>query len=277
MDYIQKAIDKARSERQGNAGRPNEAQAGAEGAAAQTNNALSPADSGVLDSISYTKTRQLHIDDDVLRDNCIIANFQFDKRAEVFRQLRTQVLQKLRANNWKTLAITSPREGAGKSVTALNLAISISREVNQTVLLVDLDLRNPSILKLLEVEADQGLVDHIKGDASIQEILINPGFERLVILPAKPDPNYSSELLSSPQMKALVEDLRSRYESRIIIFDLPALLINDDALVFTPQVDAVMLVLEDRVTSPEDVKRSMQLLEGSNLLGTVLNKAGLVQ
>lgn len=270
MDYIQQAIDKARNERQGKIGNA------AENSAPEANPSagpLAPAVTGVPEEINYTKTRQVKLSDDVLRNNRIIAGFDFDQRAEAYRQLRTQVLQKIRANDWKTIAVTSPNESAGKSITALNLAISLSKEVNQTVLLVDMDLRNPCLLELLGLEAEAGIVDHLKGEVSVADIMINPGFERLVILPGKADPHYSSEMLSSPPMKELLHDLTSRYESRIIVFDLPALLVNDDALVFTPVVDASLLVIEDGGSSEEDIKRSLQLLEGTELLGTVLNKA----
>ncbi len=268
MDYIQQAIDKARDERQGKIGQePNDPVSNMDSTETQS----SP--QGVPGEINYTKTRQVTLDEGTLRKNRVIAGFNFDQRAEPYRQLRTQVLQKLRANSWKTLAITSPNENAGKTLTAINLAISLSKEVNQTVMLVDLDLRTPGVLKTLSIDVEHGLVDHLKAKVSVGDILVNPGLERLVILPGKADPNYSSEILSSPEMTALLKDLTSRYESRIIIFDLPALLINDDALAFTPYVDAALLVVEEGVTTENQVERSLQLLEGTNLLGTILNKS----
>ncbi|MCP3672747.1 MAG: CpsD/CapB family tyrosine-protein kinase, partial [Gammaproteobacteria bacterium] len=247
MDYIQQAIDKARDERQGNIGKQkDERSAGGIVSPEGISDAKAPkVVSGVPQEINYTKTRKIELDNDLLRENMIVAGFEHEKRAEVYRQLRTQVLQKLRGNGWKTLAVTSPNKNAGKTVTALNLAISLSKEVNQTVLLVDLDLRAPSVLKTLGIETEYGLVDHLRGEVSVADVMVNPGFERLVILPGKADENYSSEILSSPQMKALMDDLTNRYESRLIIFDLPALLVNDDALAFTPDVDSTLLVVED--------------------------------
>ena len=268
MDYIQQAIDKAREERQHNASKG--------GPIRQTTTSSSPrvalADEGVPE-INYTTTRQVTLSEEVLRDNRIIAGFQHDKRAEVYRQLRTQVLQKLRANNWKTLAITSPSEFAGKTVTAVNLAIALSKEVNQTVLLVDLDLGSPSVHKVMGFEPNGGLIDNLQGEKAIPELLVNPGLERLVVLPSQPDSRYRSEILSTPKMQELLEDLTSRYESRIIIFDIPSLLVNDDALIFTPYVDAALVVVEDGVSTVAEVERCLQMLEGTNILGTVLNKA----
>jgi protein-tyrosine kinase len=267
MDYIQQAIDKARSERQGKIGNTSES----------ASNSREPvrregSSNGVPGKISYTATRQLELSDSVLLENRIITGFEADQNAEVYRQLRTQVLQKMRANDWQSIAITSPNEKAGKTTTALNLAISLSKEANQTVLLVDLDLRSPGVLPKLGLEAKYGLVDHLNDGVELSEIFINPGFERLVILPGKADDGHRSEILSSPQMKTLVKELTSRYASRIIIFDLPALLVNDDALAFLPEVDAALLVVEDGATTPEEVERCLHLLGETSLLGTLLNK-----
>ena len=131
MDYIQQAIDKARDERQGKIGQPTQVEATSEHQTVTSAPVLA-AVAGVPENINYTKTRQVELNEQVLRQNRIVANSNFDKRAEPYRQLRTQVLQKLRANSWKTLAVTSPNGSAGKTVTAVNLAISLSKEVNQS-------------------------------------------------------------------------------------------------------------------------------------------------
>jgi len=261
MDFIQKAIDKARERRQEHP------------AGGRQRRESSPAKKSVShQKIEYTQTRTVTTSPDQLRNNRVIAALQHDARADVYRQLRTQVLHKFRENGWRTLAVTSPNPGAGKTVTALNLAISLSLEVNQTVMLVDLDLRKASVLDKLGIDAQYGLIDYLEGRAPLSDVLVNPGFERLVILPSHPQTQYRSELLSSPQMGELLQDVVNRYESRIIIFDLPAVLDDDDALVFAPFADAVLLVVEDGVSQKTDIERSLQLLEGTRLLGTVLNK-----
>jgi protein-tyrosine kinase len=264
MDFIQKAIDKARQQRQE---REIEPGAGPE-PELQLGNRVSARQSHRFE---YTQTRSIKPTDDWLRQNRVVAGLEHDERAENYRQLRTQILRKFRDEGWRTLAVTSPNSRAGKTLTALNLAISLSLEVNQTVLLVDLDLRNPSVLEKLGIQSEYGLVDYLEGRAQLSDVLVNPGFERLVILPSKPG-SYRSELLSSPQMGELLHDIVSRYESRLIIFDLPALLDDDDALVFAPYADATLLVVEDGVSKRSDITRSLQLLEGTKLLGTVLNK-----
>lgn len=276
MDYIQQAIDKARQARGEKLEKPERGERGERVERAENGRRLSKkpvADQKSVPNISYTTTRKVQLSDEILRKNRIIAGFRHDKRAEVYRQLRTQVLQKLRANNWKTLAVTSPRESAGKTVTAVNLAIALSMEVNQTVLLVDLDLGNPSVHKVLGFDIDGGIIDHLNGDKEVAQLLVNPGMERLVLLPSQPDERYRSEMLSTPDMKSLLKDISTRYDSRIIVFDIPSLLVNDDALLFTPYVDASLLVVEDGVTTGEEVEQCLQMLEGTNVLGTILNKA----
>ncbi len=164
----------------------------------------------------------------------------------------------MRTNGWQSLAITSPNASNGKTLTALNLSISLSQEVNQTVLLVDLDLRNPSVASTLGItEVKAGIVDCAFEKVELENILINPGYPRLVLAPGTPQGHQTSEILSSPEMLSLQEELKSRYADRIIIYDLPALLSSDDALVFAPRADAVLLVVEHGGSSKNDLKRAI--------------------
>jgi protein-tyrosine kinase len=225
------------------------------------------------DDIEYTQSRRIHVAQNILSENRIIAGNRSDPRATSFRMLRTQVLHAMRENGWLSLAITGPVAGVGKSMVATNLAISISHEVNQTVVLVDLDLRRPTIHKNFGFDPDFGLLDYLTGDVELSEVFVSPSFKRLVLLPGRGTTKESSELLSSPKMLKLVKELKSRYDSRIIIFDLPPLLNIDDALVFLPNVDSTLLVIENGKNTKSDVQNSLRLLEGTNLIGTVLNKS----
>lgn len=224
--------------------------------------------------VRYTRTRKVEPSDDLLLTNRVIAGEVHDPRVEVYRQLRSQVLDTMRRNQWSTLAITSAHENAGKTLTSLNLAVAISQDVNQTVLLVDLDLRKPDVHSTLGIEIEVGIVDHLQGKTRLEDVLINPGFPRLVVLPGRPQGRHASEILTSPEMKAFMSEITSRrYPDRLIIFDLPPLLRNDDAMAFVPSVDCCLLVAEAGVTTPEQLERSQKLLKHARLLGTVLNKA----
>lgn len=192
-----------------------------------------------------------------------------------YKMLRTRVLQRLRSNNWQKLAITSPRANAGKTLTAINLAISLAREPNQQVILVDLDLRNPKIGKYLGLDPKYGLGSHFKQDVGIEEVLLKPtNLPRLYILPGGDRSEHSSELLASQKMATLTQTLISTSPSTIVIFDMPPLLEADDMLTFMPQVDALLFVVAQGETTQSDLERSIELFSELNVLGTVLNKSG---
>lgn len=195
-----------------------------------------------------------------------------DPHADVFRLLRTQVLRQMRENHWSSLAVVSPTAGCGKSFVTANLAIAIAMEVNQTVLIMDVDLRNPQLGWHFGLENEKGLLDYLQDGTPVEELLVNPGFERLVVLPGRHTQSVSSELLSLPKMTTLVTELKARYASRILIFDLPPLLTSDDAMLFMPHFDAALLVAEDGQTTPDDMRQALAILESTNLAGTVLNK-----
>jgi Mrp family chromosome partitioning ATPase len=294
MEHLHEAIERARQQREGTIGRTpvleendsaNNAKKTARKLPARD---IAPAgtrqrpfrtskplrrDLPLPEEVRYTKTRLVEPDRQLLTRNRVIAGDVGDPRVEAYRQLRSQVLDDLKRNNSTTLAITGANENAGKTLTAVNLAISISQEVNQTVLLVDLDLRDPSVHTTLGLEIDKGIIDHLLNGEPIENILVNPGYPRLSILPGLPQDFHVSEVLSSPAMKELLSEIVYRYPDRIIIFDLPPLLRNDDAMVFAPNADACLLVVEDGVTTRDDIERSLQLLKHSRVLGTVLNKA----
>ena len=294
MERIQEAIEKARRERQGNIGSTSQAETEAKSSelspstnnessaggdvsagtkASEASDQSSTSESSGSVRVKYSQTRTVKLDDDELKDRRIVAGFAHDPRSEPYRQLRGQILNKFRQNNWQTLAITSPNGGGGRTLTAMNLAISLSLEVNQTVLLVDLDLRQPGVASCIGVDdIKHGIVDYVNGTESLENILIHPGFERLVLLPGTPQGAFTSEILSSPEMKAVKDELVARYPGRLIIFDLPAVLSHDDALVFAPGCDATLMVLEEGGTKKKEIERAYQLLEGCNIIGSVLNK-----
>lgn len=287
MERLQDAIARARMERQGEVGklpRYDQRRDGPvhqgypdnrrpETRAVPPPTRRGPANAVRPDQIEYTTTRVVELNKSILQKNRVIAGAHDDQRAETYRKLRTRILQTMDRNGWTTLALTSPLEDAGKTLTAVNLAISLSQEVNHTVMLVDLDLQSPSVHSTLGIRVEWGLVDVVEGRAELQQALFNPSMPRMVVLPGKPLGRPSSELLSSPAMKALLRDITTRYASRLIVFDLPPLLRNDDAMLFAPYVDATVLVVEDGVNTPDEVERSQQMMQHANLIGTVLNKA----
>ncbi|MCZ6659747.1 MAG: CpsD/CapB family tyrosine-protein kinase [Gammaproteobacteria bacterium] len=264
MERYKKALESARRQRQ--------TAASTEHSAALSTTATPPPQSGIV----YTQTRMIQVAPEIVRKNRVIAGIADDDPATstAYKMLRTQVLQQLRQNGWHTLAITSPVADEGKTLTAVNLAISLAMEVTHTVLLVDSELRRPSIHKCFGFTPERGLTDYLLEETPLPEILVHPGIERLVLLPGGKPVNNPSEMLSSPRMGKLVDELKSRYPKRIVLFDLPPMLLADDALAFSPYVDAFLVVVEDGKTQREEITRTLDMLQGSNVLGTILNKAG---
>ncbi len=221
----------------------------------------------------YSKTRVVSISPEVLSQSRIVMGLKNDPRSDYFRVLRTRILKQLRENNWNSFFVTSATPGAGKSLISINLAIAIALEGNQSVLLVDADLRKPSLSNHLDLQCENGFTDYLAGLVPLEDILVNPGVENLVIVPGRDAKISHSELISSPKMTDFIQETKTRYESRIIIYDIPPLFIADDALLLMPYVDGALFVVEDEKNTAEELEHSMEILEQTNLLGIVLNKS----
>ncbi|MDG1462495.1 MAG: CpsD/CapB family tyrosine-protein kinase [Gammaproteobacteria bacterium] len=222
----------------------------------------------------YTRTKCIDVSDKTLRDNNVVAALPGHELQDTYRMLRTRIMKEMNANSWKMLLVTSPHQGAGKSMTAINLAVAMSMDVNSTVLLVDADLRQPSIHKYFDYIPEKGFSNYLTEDAPLEEMLFHPnGIERLVILPGKGRIEHSAEMLGSPRANYLAEELKRRYVNRFIVVDGPPVLDSDDVVITDRYVDAVLLVAEAGVTKKEELEETLRLLGNIPVLGTVLNKA----
>lgn len=274
MDRIRKALDLARLERERVFDSGPQAPAIDPKAKAHPTSESPPPAAGLPASIVYTNTRVFTPDAGALESNRIVNPSGDASAVAAFRMLRTQVIQRMDENGWRTLAVLSPGSNDGKTTTAINLAVNLANDRRHTVLLVDCDLRSPSIGATLGINPEYGLDDLLRGDARVEQCLYHPeGFDRLVILPARAALANSSEALAGPRGRALVADLRGRYPERIIVFDLPPVLATDDALAFLPLVECGLVVIAERATRRDDVLRCMELVRKTPILGTVLNKA----
>lgn len=225
-----------------------------------------------LGRIVYTRTRPVQVSPALLRRNRLVAAGDDGPSTDAYKMLRTQVMFRMREHGWKVLGVTSPRRQEGKTLTAINLGISIALDVNQTVLLVDADLRQPRVHQAFGLRDEPGLAAYLAGDTLFEDALVHPGIPRFLVLPGGHGIPHSVELLTSPRMLALVEELRQRYASRLVIVDLPPVLDVPDTLAFSPSLDALLVVVEAGRTQADDVQRSLRLLQGTPVLGTVLNK-----
>jgi non-specific protein-tyrosine kinase len=188
-------------------------------------------------------------------------------------------LTKLKEIGGNSLLVTSANPYEGKTFTAINLGVSIAQELDRTVLIVDCDLKNHSNdhksfgKDFFGTQMDEGLSNYLLGQAELQDLLINPGIERLVLLPAGRPLSNSAEMLGSPRMEMLVNDVKCRYpKDRIVIFDSASLLTSADPLVLTRFVDGILLIVEEEKTTTEDQKKVMELLKDKPVIGTVMNK-----
>ncbi len=224
---------------------------------------------------TYTTTRSLQVDEALLLQNRLVTVSANAAVVEQYNILKTRILQRTREQGLNTIMVTSTGPGEGKTLTAINLAISIARELTQTVLLIDADLRAPAVNRHFGFEADAGLSDYLFRDQLLAELLINPGIAKLTILPAGRPVGNSVEYLGSPKMRALVEEMKARYPDRYLIFDCPPLLTHADPLIFSDYVDGVLLVVEAGKTPERDIRKAVELLSGRLVLGCVLNNAAL--
>ncbi len=222
--------------------------------------------------IHYTRTQTVEIPAQVYERHRV-ASASSDPKADAFRLLRTELLLQMRAKGWQTIAVTSPNKGAGKSTVALNLAINFALEVDYTALLVHADHRDPYVRDMLELPPGPGLADYLLGKAPLQNLLIHPNIGDLVVLPGGAPVPLSSELMRSPMMAKMVQEMRARYSDSLIVFDVPPILSAADTLALSSYRDAVILLVEEGRTARDDIRRSCDLLRSSNLMGIVLNKS----
>lgn len=189
-----------------------------------------------------------------------------------YKMLRTRTLQRMRSNMWQTIAVTSSTQGDGKSISSINLALSLAGDVNHNVCLVDLDLRHSSISSYLGLKPKLGISDCLERNVPVEQALIRTDIDRLVVLPNVRTVTHSSELISSPKMYEIAAKLASD-PSRIVVYDMPPLLAADDMLAFEPIVDAILLVVAEGTTRRTDTMKAFELLESSNVIGTILNRS----
>jgi len=265
MERIKEAVERARQERgSGGIGF---------GRTTTQRPAQDPGVEGGLGKITYTKTRILDVPRQTFKENRIVSGLEPCAFTEAFKILSTQVSHKLREHHWTTLAVTSAHEGEGKTLVSINLAISLAMKFQQTALLVEADLRQPSVHDYFGLQPQPGLSDYLTADTPIEQLLIHPGIPRFVVLPAGTPQLHSSEMLAARKMSELVEELKRRYASRIVVFDLPPMLVSADVLAFSPHIEAALLVVEEGKTQRDDIRRAAELLGSTHLIGSVLNKS----
>lgn len=205
----------------------------------------------------------------------VCLNTPYSVAAEEIRKVKTMLLDKTRQGGFKnTLMVTSALPGEGKTTTSINLAISLAEEYDHTVLLVEADLRRPSMHQYLTLEEDRpGFSECLLGEADLRDAITPTGIGKLSIIRAGHSVHNPSELFSSQRTKNLIQEMKSRYPDRYIIFDTPPILPFTEARSLAKLVDNSLFVVMERHATVSDIKESLDVLKDANLLGMVYNNS----
>jgi protein-tyrosine kinase len=191
---------------------------------------------------------------------------------EIFKVLRSRILHPQNAEkSIKTVMITSAAPKEGKSFIAANLGISLAQGMDQHSLLVDCDLRRPSLAGLLGMSNASGLVDYLRDDAPLPSLIMKTIIDKLSIIPSGRPPLNPAELLSSTKMMALSDELSQRYNDRIIILDTPPIMVAAESSVLAGLVDAVILVVREGVSKKNEIQKAIDTIGKNKILGMVYN------
>jgi capsular exopolysaccharide synthesis family protein len=192
--------------------------------------------------------------------------------AEQYRSLRTRIKRAENGRSVRTIVVTSPNKGDGKSLTAANLAITMAQEFQQRVLLVDADLRRPAIHKLFGFQEGPGLADVLMGAAELNQVLVEVPDYHLTLLPAGSLPSHPAELLGSAAMRRVLDTLRTRFDR--VLIDMPPVAPLADLHIVAPMADGLLMIVRAGVTPKPAIERALAGLDVSKVLGLILNDSG---
>jgi len=265
MDHIRKAIERAKGPR----GQETPLPLGPAGARPQLQMDVD------APHLAPTFANVVTLDVAHLESKRIVAHDITDARSRSFDMLRTQVLQTMDMKSWQFLGVTSATEGCGKSVVSTNLALSIARQPERSVLLVDMDLQKPQAASCLGLNGDRGVLSFLQGKSNLQNSLVQCriGKQELLVLPCETATLDSSEWIASRQMRGLLDEIRRDFRAWTVVVDLPPLLASDDVISLLPQLDCALFVVGAGKTTAEEIKECNRHLESTEVVRVVLNKA----
>ncbi len=195
--------------------------------------------------------------------------------AEQFRALRGRIDALAAQRPIRTLVVSSPLAGEGKTTAAINLAIVTAMSVGRRVLLIDCDMRKPKVHQALGLRPETGLAEVLADQVALDRAIIKLEGMNLDVLPVRGRPSNPSELLGSPRMRELVEEVAGRYDR--VVIDTPAVLGVPDAKAVAELCDGIVMVVRADLTSQQDVETALEILDRRRLLGLVLNGAQTAQ
>lgn len=223
-------------------------------------------------SPKYNSSKKVKLDYRVAAKNRCVGLFPDLPYLEHYKMLRTQINQRCAERGWNTIMVTSVNPEEGKTVTAINLSVVLAREFEQTVLLVDADLRKQHVHQYMGYPSAASLVDYLEGGVPLSDVIVWPGIEKLTVISGGNTVQDSTEILGSPRMGSLVSEMKNRYPKRYIIFDVPPVLDHADAATFAPLVDGILVVVAPGRTDLKDVMKITELLPKEKIIGYAMNR-----
>jgi protein-tyrosine kinase len=219
--------------------------------------------------------REIKLSPPHLEATRIVAHDSLHEHGRYFDMLRTQVLQAMDQNGWQILAITSPTAGCGKSVTACNLAMSIARLPERSVLLVDMDLQKPKVAEYLGMGSSGGLLSVLEGRATLLSRIVQVTIRqnKMLVLPGEVCKSGSAEWMASQSMTTVLQTIKRDFRSHIIILDMPPILVGDDVISVLPQIESALLVAGVGATTLLEIKECNKHLKSTPIVRVVVNKS----
>jgi protein-tyrosine kinase len=229
-----------------------------------------PASTGLQDAkFAEAKLNAAH-----LASTRLVAYDPLCEGGRYYDMLRTQVLQAMDQNGWQILAITSPTAACGKTVTACNLAMSIARLPERSVLLVDMDLQKPKVAEYLGIQAKSGLLGVLQSRVGLSNAIVRASIAQneMLVLPGEVCKSGSAEWMASQAMATSLQALKRDFRSHVIILDLPPVLVGDDVISILPQIESILLITSVGASTPSDIKECYKHIRSTPIVRVVVNK-----
>lgn len=270
MSIVEHALEKSRAGQQrGLTGRRG-ADVAAERSAGRTKQAAA------IDPTVRIRPKAAELDLDLCRERRLLLRGaeEIDGAAvAAYRMLRTRLLHRAKANQWTTIAVTSAGPNDGKTLTTLNLAVSLAREKSREIVLLDMDMRNPSVFRTLGVSPACELRRYLETGERTNDMFVSVASDNLMVGGSVHPTDQASELLASSKFGDLIHMIKQGTVDPLILIDLPPVLLTDDALVLAPQVDAFLVVASEGLTGRAELSKALDLLREFPIAGLVLNRA----
>lgn len=210
-----------------------------------------------------------------LQQHRIVGLDQNNPLRQSFDLLRTQVLQKMQEHGWRTIAVTSPSMASGKTVVSINLAMSIAHHPSKTSLLVDFDLRRPSVATYLGLPMGNSLNEVLAGEVDVSSAIVSAGIPGFQVLATQRRVTGAADVLASDGVSHLIKGLRDASPDRIMVIDLPPVTAVDDVIAVLPRVDCVLVVIGSGTSTTREIEETKRHLARFNVLGVAVNMAPL--